>query len=227
LLHVHPDEVAEAGRMPDERLHVLVGELLVEVEPQVRELERDVRLQLLRGDPVEHFPVRVHDGAALVRRVHVLAEQRRVRQQALLVEPPEHGDELLERLAGDETRRAEPHPVLADEVVEPRAVGEREDRLPRRRVCRLGDHASAGTACSPNPYLTTSCLTAFTSSSRLTARVCGAPLTVSGSSAASRAIASIASANSSSVSFASVSVGSIISASGTTSGKYTVGGWKL
>jgi len=41
----------------------------------------------------------------------------------------------------------------------------------------------------------------------------------SGSSAASRAIASIASAKSSSVSFASVYVGSIISASGTTSGK--------
>src|SRR5205807_2630981 len=43
--------------------------------------------------------------------------------------------------------------------------------------------------------------------------------TVSGSSAASRAIASIASTNASSVSFASVSVGSIISASGTISGK--------
>ena len=41
----------------------------------------------------------------------------------------------------------------------------------------------------------------------------------SGSSRASRAIASIASTNASSVSFASVSVGSIISASGTTSGK--------
>jgi len=40
------------------------------------------------------------------------------------------------------------------------------------------------------------------------------------------AIRSSASANASSVSFGSVSVGSIIRASGTMSGKYTVGGWK-
>ena len=48
----------------------------------------------------------------------------------------------------------------------------------------------------------------------------------SGSVAASRAISSIASQNASRVSFDSVSVGSIINASGTIRGKYTVGGWK-
>ena len=60
---------------------------------------------------------------------------------------------------------------------------------------------------------------ARTSSSRFTGRWCGASFSSSGSSAASRAIASIASQKASSVSFASVSVGSIISASGTMSGK--------
>ena len=50
-------------------------------------------------------------------------------------------------------------------------------------------------------------------------------LRTSGDSAASRTIASMASTNPSSRSFGSVSVGSTISASGTTSGKYTVGGW--
>src|SRR5205823_3920964 len=160
--------VPEPGRVLDERGHVLVGELLVEAEPEVRELERDVRLQLLGGDPVEHLAVRVDDGPALVGCLHVLAEKRGVREQPLLVQAPQYGDELIERLAGDEPRRAQAHAVAPDEVVEPGAVGECENRPPRRRVGGLGDHASAGTGASPNPYLTTSCLTALTSSSRLT-----------------------------------------------------------
>ena len=53
----------------------------------------------------------------------------------------------------------------------------------------------------------------------MAARPWGADLSRSGSVAASSAIVSIASTKASSVSFASVSVGSIISASGTTSGK--------
>ena len=64
---------------------------------------------------------------------------------------------------------------------------------------------------------------AFTSSGRLTTCVCGAVRSNSGSSPL---IFSSASAKASSVSLLSVSVGSIISASGTTSGKYTVGAWK-
>src|SRR5262245_33289190 len=70
-----------------------------------------------------------------------------------------------------------------------------------------------------NAYLTTGCFAARTASSVRTGRWCGACRSVSGASAASRAISCIASTNSSSRSFGSVSVGSIISASGTTSGK--------
>src|SRR5262249_51173386 len=65
-------------------------------------------------------------------------------------------------------------------------------------------------------------LAARTSSGRLMRSVCGALCRKSGSSARMR---SRVSAKASSVSLLSVSVGSIISASGTTSGKYTVGAW--
>src|SRR4051794_27674763 len=82
---------------------------------------------------------------------------------------------------------------------------------------------SAGFPCRlgwlSKPYLTIPRLAAFTSSSRLTGRRCGASLRISGSRAASAAIFSIASQKASSVSFGSVSVGSIMSASGTISGK--------
>src|SRR3990172_5944116 len=67
--------------------------------------------------------------------------------------------------------------------------------------------------------------TASASSSRLTTVVCGAFFTISGLVSASFAIAIIASQNESMVSFGSVSVGSIIMASSTMRGKFTVGGW--
>ena len=56
--------------------------------------------------------------------------------------------------------------------------------------------------------------------------VTGASCSRWGSLSASRATWSMASAKASSVSFDSVSVGSTIIASSTTSGKYTVEGWK-
>ena len=59
------------------------------------------------------------------------AEQRRVRVQPLVVQAAEHGDALVERLAGDEPGRAEPHAVAPDERLHAPAVGGREDRLPQ------------------------------------------------------------------------------------------------
>src|SRR4029079_3160762 len=78
---------------------------------------------------------------------------------------------------------------------------------------------SGDSLASSNAYRTTGSFAALTSSSRRTGRVSGACLRVSGSFAASSAIERIAATNSSSRSFVSVSVGSIISASWTTSGK--------
>ena len=63
---------------------------------------------------------------------------------------------------------------------------------------------------------------ALTSSGRLTTCVCGAARSTS---AGSSLIFKSTSAKASSVSLLSVSVGSTISASDTTSGKYTVGAW--
>src|SRR5262249_14445861 len=89
---------------------------------------------------------------------------------------------------------------------------------PSRRTS--ADRSWLTSGCSSKPYLTIARFAARTSSRRFTGRACGASLSTPGASAASRTIASIASANASRVSFASVSVGSIMSASGTTSGKY-------
>src|SRR3972149_9682442 len=69
-----------------------------------------------------------------------------------------------------------------------------------------------------------SSLTAFTSSKRPTDRVWGADRTTSGFSSISFAIFRIASQNRSRSSLDSVSVGSIINASSTIKGKFTVGG---
>ena len=57
LLHVDADEVAARVRVGDETLDVLVGGVLVEGQAEVRELQRDVRTQLLLGKPVEHLDV--------------------------------------------------------------------------------------------------------------------------------------------------------------------------
>ena len=96
----------------------------------MRELQRDVRAQLLRRDPVDHAPVRrARPRSVCARLEHAFAEQRRVRVQALVVQPAQHGDALVERLAGDEAAGAEPHAVPPHEPLHARAVGGREDRL--------------------------------------------------------------------------------------------------
>ena len=53
LLHVDADERAERARVGDDALDVRCRFLLGEGEPEVRQLERDVRAQLVRGEPVE------------------------------------------------------------------------------------------------------------------------------------------------------------------------------
>ena len=96
----------------------------------MRQLQRDVRPQLLRRDPVDHLFVGCDDALGLARLEHALAEQRRVRVEALLVQPAEDGDAFVERLARDEASRAEPHPVPPDDG--PARAG---CRLPRGSPC--------------------------------------------------------------------------------------------
>ena len=129
LLHVEPDEVADAGGMGDELADVRARELLVEAEPEVGQLERDVDPQPLGGDAVEDLLVRVDDDAGLGLVVDPLPEQRRVGLEAAVVEPPQYDDGVVERLPRDEPGRAEPHPVAPHASLQPRAVRGREDRL--------------------------------------------------------------------------------------------------
>src|SRR5439155_1544135 len=58
-----------------------------------------------------------------------LAEQRRVRAEAPLVQPAVDGDRVVECLPRDEARGAEPHPVLADEAL-PRVAACRREGAP-------------------------------------------------------------------------------------------------
>src|SRR5439155_21941070 len=92
-----------------------------------RQLEGDVRLEALGCDPAQNLLVGLDDA---VRRLAVgdsLAEQRRVRSQTLLVQPAQRDDRLVERLAGNEPRSAEPHPVPVGEAPDPWAVRRGED----------------------------------------------------------------------------------------------------
>ena len=87
------------------------GQIPADVQPDVRELDRDVRPQALRLDPVEHLAVGGDDRAGLRLVAYALAEQRRVREEAALVQPPQDRDRVVERFACDEPRGPEPEPV--------------------------------------------------------------------------------------------------------------------
>ncbi len=71
------------GGVRDELADVRARERLVEGEPEVGQLERDVDLQLLGRDPVEDLPVRLDDDAGLGLVADALAEQRRVGLEAV------------------------------------------------------------------------------------------------------------------------------------------------
>ena len=106
-------------------------EPLVEAEPEVGQLQRDVDPKPLGRDAVEDLPVRHDDGARLGLVADALAEQRRVGLEPVVVEPPQHDDRIVERLPRDEPGRAEAHPVPPDDPLQPRALGGGEDRLPQ------------------------------------------------------------------------------------------------
>ena len=122
LLHVDADERAQAPGMGNEPLHVRVCDLLVEGEPEVGQLERDVGPQLLGGDPIEDpYVLRDHRGRPLGGRDR-LSEKRRVRVEARFV-----------RAGGGRrcTRRA----------------SRRRRTVLRRAACRTAGRAAPGTGC--------------------------------------------------------------------------------
>ena len=116
------------GCVLDELGEVALREPLVDREPEMRELERDVRPQPFGVDAVEQLPVGGDDLAGLGLVAHALAEQRRVREQTLLVQPPQDRDGRVEAFAGDEARGAEPEAVPLHEPLQARAVRGREEQ---------------------------------------------------------------------------------------------------
>ena len=223
LLHVHAHEVAVPRRMRREAREVLARQLRVEREAEVGRLDREVRAQPRARDAVEHALVLLDDRLRLAGLADALAEQRRVREQPALVELPEHRHRLLERLTGDEAPRAEAHPVPADEAADRLALGGGEDHPSRERVDRVREHVRRSRQAPRRaPRSRASRRAPSPPSPRRDGRraASAAPHAAARDRRAPRAaIARMASANASSVSFASVSVGSIMSASGTTSGK--------
>ena len=129
LLHVEANEVAEPRSMGDELADVRACELLVEREAEVRQLERHVDLEPLGRDPVEDLPVGDDDRARLGLVRNALSEDGCVGLEAFLVQPSQDDDRVVERLAGDEARRSEAHPVPAHHALKARALGGGEDRL--------------------------------------------------------------------------------------------------
>ena len=100
----------------------------------MRQLECDVRQQLLGREPGDHVLIRCDHARRLALVAHALAEQGGVRRQALFVQPAKNGDALVEGLPRDESGGAQPHAVLVDEAPNARVVRRREDQPPHHRL---------------------------------------------------------------------------------------------
>ena len=153
LLHVDPDEAAEALGDFHDLLHVRVRDLLVELEAEVGQLQRDVARQLLRVETLEHAAVFARDRLGLAAVADALAEQRGIRVEPLIGEATEDGDALVDVLTGDEARRAEPHPVAAHEALHMAVVGGAQDPRAEHgvRTARHGHAARAPTSAASQP----------------------------------------------------------------------------
>ena len=211
------------GGMRSESGDVLVRQLLSSASPRCVGFIGDVRSQVLPVDAVEHPLVLLHDRPCLRRLPNALAEQRRVRQQTPLVQRRKTGTAARtsprRRSVGPEAQ-----PVPPDECADRLALRGSEDRASRDRVDRVRDHCcrARGGASASVPRSRASRRAPSPPSPRRAGRRAASaapPAADRDPWRPRRAIWRMASANSSSVSFASVSVGSIIRASGTTSGK--------
>jgi hypothetical protein len=105
VFHVHADEVAAARGLFDDGARVAVGQLRVDVEAELRELDRDVRVDARLVDARENLQVLAHLLLGLGDARHRLVEVVERGRAAGGVEPADGGDGLLDVLARDEARR--------------------------------------------------------------------------------------------------------------------------
>ena len=86
-----------------------------ELEPEARQLHRDVRVEPLALDPLERGVVGGCDLAGLGRRGDLLAEDVDGRGLALGVQPPHDANRIVERRPGDVRRREPAHDRARDD----------------------------------------------------------------------------------------------------------------
>src|SRR5438034_229300 len=106
LLHVDPDEGPVASRSGHDRPEVLDAHPLVDLEPHLGKLYRDVRVRAHRADAVEGFQIGVARGAGFGEARHGLAQQIEARGHATGVEPLERSNRGLDRFTPDASRGA-------------------------------------------------------------------------------------------------------------------------
>ena len=94
-------------------------------------------------DAVEHLAVGGDDRARLGLVAHALAEQRRVREEAPLVQPPENRARRRRASRRRRSARRRAGSRTADEALQPRAVRRGEDQAAERRSCAATRRRSA------------------------------------------------------------------------------------
>ena len=101
VLHVDADEVVPLPGVRDDGLEVLAAEVIAELEPEPRDLDADVGVELLAVERLERFPVGRGDRARLARVRDLLAQDVDRRHLPLGVEAPDDPERVVELLTGD------------------------------------------------------------------------------------------------------------------------------
>src|SRR5205085_12065059 len=160
VLHVDPDEVVARGRVADDLLEVLAAEVVVELEPERRELHAHVRVEAALLDVREDILVGADDRRRVLLAPDLLAEDVDRGELPLRVQPPDGLARVLQLRAGDVALRE----LLDDRAwnrrkqPDDRAVEDGHGRrdctrrpLPPTRPARPGSHVSTPVSQTASP----------------------------------------------------------------------------
>ncbi len=133
-LHVDPDEVAALLGALDQAIHVALAQPAIEIEAELRRLDRDVRVEPGRLDLVEHLEIVLRDLLELLRLRQVLAEARQDGVDAELLL-------FLRRRSASSTRSPGMNRVTDRRTNAPLGHVVAQPRVGRRCEQRLSHHA--------------------------------------------------------------------------------------
>src|SRR5215208_5725150 len=105
VLHVHPHESALLTRVRDYLLQVRPAQLLVDREPEARELDRDPRFEVMFVEDVYDLLVLAERPGGVSLALGALAEQVYGSDATRAVQVPDGGHRLLQRVARDVAAR--------------------------------------------------------------------------------------------------------------------------